>query len=639
MKRRLTLSFVLLSGLLWTPPASAAKFIKGPYLQGVTTDGITVMWETDEASPARVEYGRDGQWLGRAEVTEPKVIQEVRIEGLTAETSYQYRAVAGDATAGPFTFRTAVKPESPFRYVVYGDNRNNPTIHRGIVQAIAKRKPAFLINTGDLVSNGDDYSQWGPMFFEPLADLISSVPYYPVPGNHEGRGKLYTGFFSLPAPEYYYTFHYGNTKFVAIDSSLRQANYLASGSEQNRWIVKQLESDGAAWTIVVFHHPPYSSHPDRGSSVSHVALLCPLLEKGKVDLVFNGHNHNYERIYPMKDRKRDDEAGVPYIITGGGGAPLYPVQSDWFTVTAESVNHYCVLDVQGVELTLVAYTTDGRVLDRFMLCKDPSHLTKLADQARSEKDAARREAVERLSYFFSPRMPGILSDFAGDGDVAVRRAVAGGLGRLAMAAGRETALKLVGDADAEVRRGAALAIARTSGPDELEDIKKLLGDTDVVVRRNASWFFIHHSSPQLVELISLALHDADPEVRRRAIRGVRDVHDTSVVPILTAGAADADGLVARTAILAAVADKRVDALGDGIAKAVENKDAGVRLAALKALAASAGRRKAVPVFIRALNDPDAKVQGQAAGALEGLSGKRYGYDQKKWEKWWSEQPK
>jgi hypothetical protein len=59
----------------------------------------------------------------------------------------------------------------------------------------------------------------------------------------------------------------------------------------------------------------------------------PLLEKARVDLVLRGHEHLYERFYPLREgRRRDagqdpdyiDPDGVIYVTTGGGGAPLYP---------------------------------------------------------------------------------------------------------------------------------------------------------------------------------------------------------------------------------------------------------------------------------------------------------------------------
>jgi HEAT repeat protein len=502
---------------------------------------------------------------------------------------------------------------------------------------MARHHPAFVINTGDLVGSGDIYQLWGPEHFEPLSKLQCSVPVYPAMGNHEGKGKYYQEFFSLPPPKWYYSFRFGNAKFIVLDSGYRSTNWLSAESEQSRWLVKQLADRDNTWTFVVFHHPPYSSQPSRGDSLVHQKMLCPILEKYHVDVVFNGHNHNYERVYPMRELRRDDENGVHYVITGGGGAPLYPVAGEWFTANCEMINNYCIADVAGPVFSMVTYDVGGRVIDRFALCKDMSYLVKLADEAKSAEGAARVQAVERLSCFFSPKMPAILEAFAADADVAVRRLVGEGLGRLAMAAGRPVALKLLDDSDAQVRRGAALATARASADDQIELIRPLLADPDVGVRRNAAWFFVHNSSPKIVELVLAAMNDSEAGVRRRAIRGLRNVHDASLVPVLAKAVGDADGGVALAAINQAIRDKRAPDMAEGLAKASRHKDSDVRLAAVKALASCGQPRLAIPALIERLSDVNIRIQGAAAGALEGMAGKRFGYDRQKWQKWWDEQ--
>jgi len=637
MKRRACciLSFALLVSAFRT---SEAKLIKGPYLQWLTTDGVTVMWEPDDAAPAVVEYGPEGQWTGKIEVKQGKAIQEARLTGLQPETTYQYRVVVGSHTAGPFTFRTAVGPRSPYRFAVYSDTHRNTETHRALVEAMAKHRPAFILHAGDRVSRGEKPAEWGSCFFEPLAGFNCSIPIFPAMGNHDGPGDLHRAFFSPPAGRLHYAFPFGNGKFIVVDSCSPESTWLEKDPEQGRWLAHELKQDGYTWTVVVFHVPPYSSHPERGCNLRCQQVLCPILERGRVDLVFNGHNHCYERIYPMRNGRRDDVDGVPYIITGGGGGTTYPVLGDSFTAAFESVHHYCLVDVSGPLMTVTAYTADGRVIDRFGLCKDVGCLTKLADQARSAGGAARVEMGERLSLFFSIQMPAILEPFAADPDPAVRRAVAGGLGRLAMPAGRSVALKLSRDSDAGVRRGAALAIARTSTGEQLQEIRDLLTDADGGVRRNAAWFFVHQSGPKVAELAGAALNDSEVDVRRRAIRGLRDVHDESIISALAKAVSDADAGVALPAVNHAIQDNRTVALAEGLARASRHNDPDVRLAAVKGLASSKNPRVAVPALIDRLADEDANTRGAALGTLEGMTGKEFGYDLAQWRKWWEEQP-
>jgi len=53
--------------------------------------------------------------------------------------------------------------------------------------------------------------------------------------------------------------------------------------------------------------------------------LVPLFEQYGVDMVFNGHDHHYERTCPIRAGQCSSaqEGGVVYYVTGGGGAPLY----------------------------------------------------------------------------------------------------------------------------------------------------------------------------------------------------------------------------------------------------------------------------------------------------------------------------
>lgn len=628
---------VLLVLLQASSSALAIGLIKGPYLQNVSTDGITVMWETDQPATGSVAYGPKGQLTRRAQAAKAGKIQEVRLSGLQPETAYEYRLEVGREKVGPFAFRTAVKRPTPFRFAVYGDNRSYPKTHAAIVEAMAKHKPAFVINTGDLVSDGNKYDQWGPQFFAPLAKLSRHVPIYPALGNHEGDGTLYKKFFSLPEPEWYYSYEYGNAKFVVLDSCFRKPDWFARDSKQGQWAVRELDTRDATWKFAAFHHPPYSSHPRRGCSLAHQATLCPTLEAHGVDVAFNGHNHNYECIFPMRSRKRDDAKGVHYVITGGGGASTYAARVDYFTAAYERAYNYCIVEIDGSLMTLTAYAIDGHVIDRFGLCKDLGRLTRMAEKAKSLSDSDRAKAVEQLGVVFSIKTPGLLAEFAADKDVAVRRAVAGGLGRLAMADGRPIALKLLADSDPRVRRGAALAVARTSSVDDIETVAKMLTDTDAGVRRNAAMFFIHVRGLELIEPVLSAMDDPDANVRRLVMRGIDGLRDKSIRPILAKAVADDDAEVATAGTSLTLKGRHAAYLIEPLIKAARHKDNGVRHNAVKALVASRKKDKVIPILIDALTDKEPRVQGHAVGALERWTKQDFGYDQAKWKKWWAGQ--
>ena len=115
-----------------------------------------------------------------------------------------------------------------------------------------------------------------------------------------------------------------------------------------------------------------------GSDLDVRANLCPLLDRYGVDLVFSGHDHNYERTLPMlgglvvdagQDPDFIDPAGPIYVVTAGGGKDLYPnVRSD-YTAYSESSFHFALIDVDGSDLTLTAVGAGGGILDRITITK------------------------------------------------------------------------------------------------------------------------------------------------------------------------------------------------------------------------------------------------------------------------------
>jgi hypothetical protein len=79
-----------------------------------------------------------------------------------------------------------------------------------------------------------------------------------------------------------------------------------------------------------------------------------------VDIVFNGHDHSYEH---------GKVRSVNYIVTGGGGAPLYDIGQSWWTIHSEKTYHYCLVSVDQMELNFQAKKPDGSIIDSFIIQK------------------------------------------------------------------------------------------------------------------------------------------------------------------------------------------------------------------------------------------------------------------------------
>jgi acid phosphatase type 7 len=231
---------------------------------------------------------------------------------------------------------------------------------------------------GDLVDAGNAKWQWEKQFFASLQPLISRVPFYPVLGNHEVNTNYYYDYMSLPAPEYFYTFRYGNAQFFMLDTN----RDVRPGTEQFQWLEKELAASTARWKICVHHQPPFSSDDDYGNDwktpVKRATLgdekskpLVELYDKHAVDIVWCGHIHSYERTWLIRGGKPVEKDGTLYMITGGGGGPLErpgPYRPG-FQRHVKQGHHFCYVTVHGGEFEIKAYDLEGRLFDQVTLKK------------------------------------------------------------------------------------------------------------------------------------------------------------------------------------------------------------------------------------------------------------------------------
>ena len=276
-----------------------------------------------------------------------------------------------------------------FRFVVYGDTRTNDEWHAMVANAIKKEKPLFVINVGDLVDSGDYESYWD-RFFKAIKGLISSVPYFPVLGNHERNAALYYFIFMNPEGggdfnRRWYSFNSGDVHFIILDSNVSQGT--ASMEEQTRWLISDLKRNrDKKFKIVFFHHPFYTNTPNDEPILGILEEKWRwIFEKYGVNAVFNGHIHNYERFY---------RNGIHYIVTGGGGAPLgFGLYSKkrrflpWSKGEASGFLHYVLAEVKDdrIEFTVKSVgmylkAVDKvirweRILDRFTIRSEVSEMS------------------------------------------------------------------------------------------------------------------------------------------------------------------------------------------------------------------------------------------------------------------------
>jgi predicted phosphodiesterase len=344
----------------------------GPYVQKVTADAATIMWEANVPSFGEVRVS-DGKTETKRRTSRAVRLGEVRIGGLRPDTVYSYSLTLSSQSkaAARGTFRTLPANPRLIKFIVYGDTRTSPERHKSVIDAMLReRNVDFVLHTGDLVADGRNDALWGTEFFTPAGPLMRSVPFYAVLGNHERDSSNYFRYLSLPGNERWYSFDLPGVHIIGLDSCSR----FDEGSEQRKWLLEDLaEHKDVRWKFVFMHHPVYSSGPHSGVSADGTpkekairearSLLPRLAAEFGISAVFAGHDHSYER------STRD---GVHYIVAGGGGAPSYgdenarhnPYRKVFFAGL-----HYCVVAIDGDKGRIVVKTPAGKVLDKVELSR------------------------------------------------------------------------------------------------------------------------------------------------------------------------------------------------------------------------------------------------------------------------------
>jgi Calcineurin-like phosphoesterase len=345
---------------------AAPKMLKGPYLQDLAPTSITVMWQLDEAVPAKIFVTGPGG--AREQEVSAAHIAEARVEGLEPSSRYRYKVVIGDSTwEGEFATAPPIGEDVPFSFTVIGDSRNGVEQHRRVIERMSQEVPDFVLGTGDMVDEGFRQDQW-QQFFDIENRLLRDNVYFPALGNHDrqGRGRTadtYRAYFSVPEnggdTERYYAFTYAAARFLVLDSNA----YSFALTDQTAWIERELAAARQDSTIhhifVVMHHPPYSISL-HGGAVDLRERWTPLFEKYQVTAVFSGHDHVYERA---------EHNGLRYYVSGGGGAPLYPRRPKPNPVDLDAVKkfervlHYLRVTVNGSRVEVSAIRADGTTIE------------------------------------------------------------------------------------------------------------------------------------------------------------------------------------------------------------------------------------------------------------------------------------
>ncbi|MDQ2808252.1 MAG: metallophosphoesterase [Chloroflexota bacterium] len=360
-----------------TLPTATTRLTRDPYLQDVTAEAVTVLWHTADPTVGTLLLRPQNDPAGTPlTLREPSAgtNHRLRVAGLQAGTVYTYSLEAdGGLLGASHTFRSAptAGAADPFSFLVWGDSGCGCPPQMTLAAQMAHSTPQLLLHTGDMIYEDGAANLFDPNFFTPYAGLLATAPVYPVLGNHDvitEKGSPWLHAFSLPgdagaANPRYYSFDYGNAHFIALDSE----EDFGPTSAQYSWLLTDLQSAAtqrATWRFAYFHRPPYSSGFGHGSSYDLRESWSPLFERFGVDVVFSGHEHNYERSLPRTDYAAvGGTHPVTYVVTGGGGKQLYNVGHSPWTAASSMVYHFVQVRLAGTHLHLDAIDSNGTVFD------------------------------------------------------------------------------------------------------------------------------------------------------------------------------------------------------------------------------------------------------------------------------------
>jgi len=255
-------------------------------------------------------------------------------------------AVAGSAQAPP-------PPGSSVRFLVKGDWGTGSSAQAAVTRrmcAEARRAPvAFTLTTGDNFYAPDGVATQANYWRPERCLLALGIPWRAAWGNHDLGGTSTRDVLGAPR---YYAITKGPVRIVVLDGN-DPAN-----PAQLRFLRRQLGATPEPVRIVAFHQPVYTSGLHEPAAEAR-RLWTPILRRGRVALVLQGHNHMYERL---------QVDGITYVTTGGGGATLYPcVRPAAGLRECALEHHFLAVTASASAVSVRAITPRGTTIERIRI--------------------------------------------------------------------------------------------------------------------------------------------------------------------------------------------------------------------------------------------------------------------------------
>jgi 3',5'-cyclic AMP phosphodiesterase CpdA len=249
------------------------------------------------------------------------------------------------------------------RFAVIADtgsgNMQQYTVGRALARYHQKNPFDTVLLAGDNIYTNGEFTKIKEAFAIPYEDLLRrGVKFYACLGNHDIRTE--NGDAQVAYPQFnmqgrYYTHGKGDVRFFVLETNALANPASPDRVQQLEWLDRELAASKAKWNIVYGHHNIYSAGVYKINQVM-AKDVTPILKKHKVRLWINGHDHNYQRSQPID--------GITYLVCGGGGASLYPVEAQSWTAFAQKVHSFGIVEVYQDQILLTGVNSKNEIIDR-----------------------------------------------------------------------------------------------------------------------------------------------------------------------------------------------------------------------------------------------------------------------------------
>ncbi|WP_373511414.1 fibronectin type III domain-containing protein [Persicitalea sp.] len=324
-----------------------------------------------------------------------------RIVGLEPEQTYVYQVGFGDHWSEWHQFKMPASGKA-LSFVYFGDAQNDvKSMWSRVVRESYKKMPQvdFMLHAGDLINRSNADIEWGEWFYAG-SFIHATVPSLMTPGNHEYASGVilspqWKKQFNLPTngpkglEETCYQINYKDLKVVSLDAEqIDESRHFAA--QQAAWLDSILTDDPRPWTVVTLHYPFYSTKPNRDNPRLR-AQFKPIIDKHRVDLVLQGHDHAYGRgsvaNAPLSTSSRKTSSATVYVVSVSG-PKMYDISNDpWMDRRASNTQLFQLISLEGKELLYQAFTATGELYDSFLLEKGKDGTNKLTNKipAKAER--------------------------------------------------------------------------------------------------------------------------------------------------------------------------------------------------------------------------------------------------------------